>query len=103
MELALLISEYLKDKKRHEDDSFNISEEQIVRWDFKYVPQPTMEELEALAPVIEKKAKQEKINVEAKQYLQKTDWLIVRALDSGIPCPTEIKVARAQARASIVE
>lgn len=45
---------------------------------------------------------QEHINQESLAYLASTDWMIIRAMDSGIPCPEEVKQARAEARAKIV-
>jgi hypothetical protein len=45
---------------------------------------------------------QERINKEALEYLASTDWLIIREIDAGIPCPADIKQARAEARARIV-
>lgn len=45
---------------------------------------------------------QQKINEEALAYLASTDWMIIRAMDSGVPCPEEVKQARAEARAKIV-
>ena len=48
-------------------------------------------------------SEQEKINAEARAYLNSTDWLILREMDSGVPCPAEIKQARAEARVKIVE
>jgi hypothetical protein len=44
---------------------------------------------------------QEAVNAAALKYLSETDWLILRELDSGIPCPTDIKSARQTARDSI--
>lgn len=46
---------------------------------------------------------QEKINQESLAYLASTDWLIIRELDSGVPCPADIKVKRQQARDRIVK
>lgn len=46
---------------------------------------------------------QEKQNVEALAYLASTDWLIIREIDAGTPCPAEIKAERAAARARIVK
>jgi predicted GIY-YIG superfamily endonuclease len=46
--------------------------------------------------------KQEAINAEALAYLASTDWLIIREVDAGVPCPAEIKAERASARARIV-
>lgn len=51
---------------------------------------------------ITEQLQQEKINQESLQYLESTDWLIIREMDSGIPCPEEIKQKRAKARAKIV-
>jgi hypothetical protein len=46
---------------------------------------------------------QEKINMEAKNYLSSTDWYIIREMDTGEPCPQEIKDLRAAARSRIVQ
>lgn len=40
-------------------------------------------------------------NRAAKAYLASTDWYIIREMDTGEPCPQEIKTARAAARAQI--
>jgi hypothetical protein len=45
---------------------------------------------------------QEAVNAEALAYLASTDWLIIREVDAGVPCPAEIKAERAAARARIV-
>lgn len=45
---------------------------------------------------------QERINAEALKYLADTDWMIIREVDSGVVCPADVKLARAQARAKIV-
>jgi hypothetical protein len=37
-----------------------------------------------------------------KLYLASTDWLVIREVDAGMPCPVEIKTLRAEARAKIV-
>jgi hypothetical protein len=36
------------------------------------------------------------------QYLQETDWYVIRYEETGVPVPQEILDARAEARASIV-
>lgn len=46
---------------------------------------------------------QRKINEESQAYLDSTDWYILREVDSGVPCPQEIKEARAEARAKIIK
>ena len=45
---------------------------------------------------------QEAINAEALSYLASTDWLIIREMDAGTPCPAEIKAERAAKRAAII-
>jgi hypothetical protein len=45
---------------------------------------------------------QEAINAEALAYLASTDWMVIREMDSGIPCPEDIKQKRAEARSKIV-
>lgn len=47
------------------------------------------------------KLEQDKINAEALAYLASTDWLIVRQMDTGTPCPEEIRLARQAARERI--
>jgi len=47
------------------------------------------------------KLEQEKVNAEALAYLASTDWLIVRQMDTGTPCPEEIRLARQAARERI--
>ena len=46
---------------------------------------------------------QEKINQESLKYLAETDWLIIREVDAGIPCPLDVKQLRAEARSKIVK
>ena len=38
---------------------------------------------------------------QAKEYLKSTDWYIIREMDSGTPCPEDVKLARASARLQI--
>lgn len=45
---------------------------------------------------------QEHINAEALAYLASTDWMVIREIDAGIPCPVEVKEERAAARSRIV-
>ena len=48
------------------------------------------------------KVAQEKANAEALAYLASTDWMVIREIDAGIPCPASVKAERAAARARIV-
>lgn len=55
MDIALCINEYLKDKQELRDlvnDSINIVDNQIYSWNFTNIPQPTKEELDAIAATI---------------------------------------------------
>jgi len=51
---------------------------------------------------ISAKVQQEKDNAEALAYLAETDWMIIREVDAGVPCPVDVKAKRAEARAKIV-
>lgn len=51
---------------------------------------------------ISAKVEQERINAEALAYLASTDWMVIREIDAGVPCPVEVKAERAAARARIV-
>jgi hypothetical protein len=44
---------------------------------------------------------QDQARAEARGYLNSTDWYIIREMDSGEPCPAEVKTLRAAARAAI--
>ncbi len=52
---------------------------------------------------ISAKLEQEQINAEALKLLADTDYLIIREMDSGVPCPAEIKAQRQAARERIVK
>lgn len=45
---------------------------------------------------------QEAINAVSLAFLASTDWLITRQVETNVPCPQDIKDARAAARAAIV-
>jgi hypothetical protein len=51
---------------------------------------------------ISAQVEQEKQNAEALAYLASTDWLIIREIDAGVPCPVDVKAKRAEARSKIV-
>lgn len=50
---------------------------------------------------VSQQIEQERINNESRAYLASTDWLIIREMDSGIPCPAEVKALRQAAREAI--
>jgi hypothetical protein len=45
---------------------------------------------------------QAKLNIEAKAYLESTDWYVVRWQETGAAVPTDITAARASARAAVL-
>lgn len=53
------------------------------------LPKPTPEEM------------QSRINAEAREYLDSTDWCIVRFVETGVEIPNNILVTRQSARESI--
>lgn len=58
-------------------------------------------EYEIIEEDITEQLAQAKANQEALAYLSKTDWYIVRQMDSGEPVPPEVKQKRAEARERI--
>lgn len=105
IDVSLAIGEFLKGKellRDTENDSINIINNSIREWNFKNIPCPSAAELIACGEIAETKSNQEKINAEALKYLADTDYLIIREMDAGTPCPAEIKALRAAARAKIV-
>lgn len=54
-DIAVLINEYLKGKellRNYENDSINIVDGNIHSWSFANIPQPTVDELVALVPIV---------------------------------------------------
>ena len=54
-------------------------------------PAPTAEQIQLQA------------NAEARAYLASTDWYVIRLQETGEPTPEGILIARAEARASVVD
>lgn len=104
---SLIIQKFLEGKHHliTENDSLNISLFLSGQggWNFSNIDAPTIDELYELVPKVNHETAQYKINVEALKLLADTDWLIIRELDCGIPCPSEIKQARSEARSKIIK
>lgn len=87
MDIAILITEYLADKlalRDVENDSLNISENQIVSWNFVNIPMPTAEDLAVCeATVLAKQAKEAKLTQIAALEAQITPRRIREAVLSG--------------------
>lgn len=70
---------------------------EVSHKEVKLKPEYTCDMVDVTAEV-----NQIKVNQESLAYLASTDWLIIREMDSGVPCPADIKQARNEARARIV-
>lgn len=107
-DLALIIAEYLSGHSFSEDDSWNIAGfeakniESGFGWNISGLSKPTLVELQALKDQAGVKNNQKIINEQSQAYLRSTDWLIIREIDNGEPCPQEIKILRQAARDSII-
>jgi hypothetical protein len=91
---------------------YNISkatEEELDLYDLrpKNHPIPTnplLERIGAAEVAIKKKYSgnfEDEEKNQAFQYLQETDWFIIREMDTGIPTPEEIKNLRQEARSKL--
>jgi hypothetical protein len=47
-------------------------------------------------------AERARIAAEARRYLAETDWMVIRAIDTGKPVPDDVTEARAKARKQIL-
>lgn len=101
-DIALLISEYVKDSERDiENDCLNIVDGLLHSFTFTHIARPANAQLLALKSVVEAKVSQEQINREAEEFLKASDWYVLRSLD-GIPMPEGMQEQRQQARDRIV-
>jgi hypothetical protein len=77
------------------------TDEELAVWlagdSFKYPEGYWVEYIDVSAQV-----EQDKINAEALAYLAATDWMVVREVETQVPCPLEVKQLRAEARIKIV-
>jgi hypothetical protein len=77
------------------------NDEELAQWlagdSFKYPEGYVVEYIDITAQV-----EQEAINNEALAYLASTDWMIVREVETQVPCPESVKILRAEARLKIV-
>lgn len=87
MDIAILITEYLKDKSELRDvenDSLNIMDNQIVTWNFTNIPQPTAEDLAICEQaVLANQAKEAKLAQIAELEAQVTNRRVREAVLSG--------------------
>jgi len=92
--------EYFKDEN---DDVFAYDKEQIESGLADDKTALTYEEAEAIAnkPLTDEQIQEQKNN-EARQYLDSTDWYIIRHQENGKAIPQEILDAREEARNSII-
>lgn len=81
MNIVFLVEEYLKQhefERDYEYDSWSYDDFSIIRWDFKSIPQPSIEELEALQESVQAKMDQDAINKEALEFLVASDFKVLR-------------------------
>lgn len=113
-DVALIISQYLKDKPVTDDDSLNIDLflQGQGGWRFQNIPAPSIDELYDLISISTAKQNQAQINAEAKQFLNDTDKLVLRHRDQKeLNIPTKLSeeefqsllVERQAARDRVVE
>ena len=82
------------------DENSNIIQEAIpavTKTEYRLAADYIIEQVD-----ISTQVEQERINQEALAYLASTDWMVIRAIESGVSVPTEITTARAAARLSII-
>ena len=102
MDYALLIDKYLSDKQalRSEDDSLNIElfiSGDASGWRFANIPAPSSAELEALNPVVEAKAAQNKANQDALKFLADSDYKVLKYRDQmDMGHPTDLSIEQFQ-------
>jgi hypothetical protein len=46
-------------------------------------------------------AERERITQQARAYLDSTDWMVIRAAETGVPVPADVAAARAAARLNV--
>jgi hypothetical protein len=107
----VLISEAIPGIPAVMDEAGNIVQAEIPETPAVYsegMPAKTHKEVKLRAEYtieildISAQVEQEKQNAEALAYLASTDWLIIREIDAGVPCPVDVKAKRAEARSKIV-
>ena len=49
------------------------------------------------------KAEQERINNEARAYLNQTDWYVIRHQETGQPIPDDVLTLRQEAREKVID
>lgn len=67
-------------------------------WTLQNLPSPPV-----APPIQEPLTQQEQTNMDSRAFLAKTDWYVIRKMETGEPIPQEILDNRAEARASVVE
>ena len=77
------------------NDSANREYQMVQEWLKDNTPEPEFTEEELAKQELDKQIS------EAKQYLESTDWYIIRYADSGKEVPSDIKIKREEARISI--
>jgi hypothetical protein len=107
----VLISEAIPGSPAVMDEAGNVVQAEIPETPAVYsegMPAKTHKEVKLKAEYtivildISAQVEQEKQNAEALAYLAETDWMVIREIDAGVPCPVDVKAKRAEARSKIV-
>jgi hypothetical protein len=77
----------------------SVLQEAVIEIQEQHIPS----DYEIVIEDITAKLAQDQINAEALAFLAESDFYIIRQLDSGVPCPEEIKAQRQAARERIVK
>jgi hypothetical protein len=108
----VLISEAIPGSPAVMDEAGNIVQAEIPETPAVYseaIPARTHKEVKIRAEYvveisdITQMLELQKLSTEALRYLESTDWMVLRSIDTGIPYPEEIKQARAEARTKVVK
>lgn len=109
-DIAEILDRYIDKSLIQEDEGYNLAGFEAEHIEdascgfFRYsqISKPTLEQLEALKDSASEFKSQQVINKESLEYLDSTDYLIIREMDNGTPCPSEVRALRQQARERIV-
>lgn len=102
IDVQLIINDYLATHSdlKSPDDSLNLDLFLAggAGWRFAHIPKPSFELLYDMADGSLENARQEVINSEVKAYLDSTDWMITRFIETDVPVPEEVTLTRSTMR-----
>lgn len=87
------------------DDSGSYFDKDRVLWDERSklpMPEKYAKELKEASDKAESDYQTNKTNLTSRSYLARTDWYILRELETGVKCPDDIKKLREESRKGVV-